>query len=101
MFSFAGIINSTILWDSSVKSRFVRGAGGLRAVREPNFVDIIRIIDTILLQNFIEDPTVIELESSIKYATVDIRKANKIKLPDAIIAATALVYNLTLITRGE
>jgi predicted nucleic acid-binding protein len=29
-----------------------------------------------------------------------VRKANKIKLPDAIITAPALVYNFTLITRN-
>jgi predicted nucleic acid-binding protein len=42
----------------------------------------------------------IELEQSIKEKTAEIRKMYKIKLPDAIIAATALVYNLTLITRN-
>jgi len=56
--------------------------------------------DIQLIKDFINDATVIELENTIKYATVDIRKAHKIKLPDAIIAATALVYNLSLITRN-
>ena len=56
--------------------------------------------DIQLIQNFVKDSKVIELESSIKYVTVDIRKAKKIKLPDAIIAATALVYNLTIVTRN-
>jgi predicted nucleic acid-binding protein len=32
--------------------------------------------------------------------TVEIRKIYKIKLPDAIIAAIALVYNLILVTRN-
>lgn len=52
-----------------------------------------------LLLNFINDITVIELEQPIKLKTVEIRKNSRIKLPDAIIAATAVVYNLTLITR--
>ena len=56
--------------------------------------------DINLIRSFINDSTVIELERSIKYNTVDIRKIHNIKLPDAIIAATALVYNLTLITRN-
>ena len=56
--------------------------------------------DIQILKNFISDATVIELERSIKYKTVDIRKAHRIKLPDAIIAATAFVYDLTLITRN-
>ena len=33
--------------------------------------------------------------------TITLRKKHKIKLPDAIIAATALVHNLTLLTRNE
>lgn len=35
----------------------------------------------------------------INYKTADIRKKHKIKLPDAIIAATALVYELSLVSR--
>jgi predicted nucleic acid-binding protein len=56
--------------------------------------------DLVVLNNFINDALVIELEKSIKLKTADIRKSQKIKLPDAIIAATALVYELTLITRN-
>ena len=56
--------------------------------------------DIKLIQDFIKDSTVIELERSITLVTVDIRKSHKIKLPDAIIAATALIYELTLITRN-
>ena len=56
--------------------------------------------DLKVLNNFIQDATVIELEQEIKSKTAEIRKANKIKLPDAIIAATAIVYNLTIITRN-
>jgi predicted nucleic acid-binding protein len=53
-----------------------------------------------VLQSFIGDALVIELEQPIKLKTADIRKAHKIMLPDAIIAATALVYDLTLISRN-
>lgn len=56
--------------------------------------------DLLLLNSFICDATVIELEQAIKIKTAELRKAHKIKLPDAIIAATALVHNLTLITRN-
>lgn len=52
------------------------------------------------IQGFIGDALVIELERPIKLKTADIRRQHKIKLPDAIIAATALVYELTLITRN-
>ena len=56
--------------------------------------------DTEVLHNFINDCLVLELERPIKLRTADIRKQLKIKLPDAIIAATALVYGLTLISRN-
>lgn len=56
--------------------------------------------DLEVLHNFIDDSLVIELEQPIKYKTADVRKIHKIKLPDAIIAATSLVYELTLISRN-
>lgn len=40
------------------------------------------------------------IHQAIVTQTVNIRKMQKIKTPDAIIAATALVYKLTLITRN-
>ena len=56
--------------------------------------------DLEVLHNFIGDALVVELEQPIKYKTADIRKKHKIKLPDAIIVATALVYELTLVTHN-
>lgn len=56
--------------------------------------------DVEILHDFINDTLVFELEKEIKLKTAEIRKANKIKLPDAIIAATALTYDLTLLTRN-
>jgi len=56
--------------------------------------------DLQLLTDFIGDVTIFELENAIKLKTAEIRKTNRIKLPDAIIAATALVHDLTLVTRN-
>ncbi len=56
--------------------------------------------DIEVLHNFIKDALIIELERPIKLKTADIRKQHRLKLPDAIIAATALVYDLALITRN-
>ena len=56
--------------------------------------------DMEILQNFIDDVRVIEMEKTIKYKAVDIRKKYRIKLPDAIIAATAITYELILISRN-
>ncbi|MCB9202822.1 MAG: type II toxin-antitoxin system VapC family toxin [Flavobacteriales bacterium] len=56
--------------------------------------------DLDVLHQFIEEATIFELEKNIKRKTAEIRKTHRIKLPDAIIAATALIYDLTLITRN-
>ncbi len=56
--------------------------------------------DLNVLLDFIDDILIIELEQAIKHKSAEIRKAHRIKLPDAIIAATAMVYDLTLITRN-
>jgi predicted nucleic acid-binding protein len=51
-------------------------------------------------RKFIANSKTIELCENIKLKTIDIRKKNKAKLPDAIIAATALTYDFELITRN-
>jgi predicted nucleic acid-binding protein len=53
-----------------------------------------------MMEYFISASIIYELNEAVVNATIAIRKAHKIKLPDAIIGATALVYNLTLITRN-
>lgn len=52
------------------------------------------------LSDFINDATVLDLTSNVVEASIEIRKKHKTKLPDAIIAATALVYDLVLISRN-
>jgi len=44
--------------------------------------------------------TIINLDQSISIKSVEIRKSRKIKLPDAIIHATALVSERLLVTRN-
>jgi len=56
--------------------------------------------DQELLGKFIENCIVVELDRGIKLQTAAIRKTHKIKLPDAIIAATALEGRYTLLTRN-
>jgi predicted nucleic acid-binding protein len=57
--------------------------------------------DIVILKNFVADSVVIELENSIKVKTIEIRKSFNLKLPDAIIAATAIYMNLTLISNDR
>lgn len=68
----------------------------------------ISIIDKIELLGFSNVPTevisftenafIIALDDNIATETINLRKKYKIKLPDAVIAATAIVSNLTLVT---
>ncbi len=53
-----------------------------------------------LLTNFMNDTTVLDLTDNVVEVCIEIRKKYKTKLPDAIIAATALVYNLVVISRN-
>ena len=57
-------------------------------------------VDLQKMEELINDATVLPLDKAIAEQTINIRRKYKIKLPDAIIAATALVHGLTLVTRN-
>lgn len=61
-------------------------------INSNELVQLRKFVDFALIHNNIDEDIVNH--------TIDIRKANKIKTPDAIIAATALSHGLTLITRN-
>lgn len=50
---------------------------------------------------FVRVAQVLALDEQIIDKTIEIRRKTKIKLPDAIIAATALVHNLTLSSTND
>jgi predicted nucleic acid-binding protein len=52
------------------------------------------------IKEFINTTTVYVVDEMIALKTIDIRLKHKMKLPDAIIAATAIYYDLILITRN-
>ncbi|WP_297520560.1 type II toxin-antitoxin system VapC family toxin [Thermococcus sp.] len=51
-------------------------------------------------KEFISFARVIPLTDEIADLSIELRRKKKIKLPDAVIAATALRYGLTLVTRN-
>lgn len=51
-------------------------------------------------RDFVNLANAIELDKNVADKTIELRRSHKIKLPDAIIAATALLSNMTLITRN-
>ena len=53
------------------------------------------------LAAFLSNATVIYIDKLIEQQAIDIRQNKKMKLGDSIIASTALVNNLTIVTRNE
>jgi predicted nucleic acid-binding protein len=56
--------------------------------------------DKATLDIFTEQANVLNISDDIIERTIELRKNYKTKLPDAIIAATAMSYSLTLVTRN-
>jgi tRNA(fMet)-specific endonuclease VapC len=57
--------------------------------------------DTAVYQTFISNSTVVGISSAIVSETIQIRKEFKIKLPNALIAATALINGWTLVADND
>jgi len=53
-----------------------------------------------ILINFISDSIIVELDKPVRLKAAEIRSKYKTKLADAAIAASAIVYNHSLITRN-
>ena len=51
--------------------------------------------------HFLSKCRIIGIEQKLIDKTVELRKKHKVKIPDAIIAATAIGHNLTLVTDNE
>lgn len=62
------------------------------------FLDTEKLSDT---QSFISDGILINLTDDIVEKTITLKQAYKIKMPDAIIAATAIVLDYTLLSHND
>ena len=56
--------------------------------------------NSLLLTSFMNDASIFDLTSEVADLTISIRRTHKTKLPDAIIAATALAHGMKLLTRN-
>jgi predicted nucleic acid-binding protein len=54
-----------------------------------------------LLKSFLSECYIVDIEPAIKDITIEVRSKFKVKLPDAVIAATALYYDLPLFTMDK
>lgn len=57
--------------------------------------------DLLIYQQFVAISNIIGISDGIISETINIRKTSKIKLPDALIAATAIANDLTLIADND
>ena len=53
------------------------------------------------IRSILEASSELSMSEEILLKTVEIRKKAKIKLPDAVIAATAIIHNLTLLSDND
>lgn len=56
--------------------------------------------EQLIMETFVNNSLVLHIDDRVVNQTISIKKSKKIKLPDAVIAATALVHDCTLITRN-
>ncbi|MDB5014720.1 MAG: twitching motility protein PilT [Daejeonella sp.] len=50
------------------------------------------------IEEFLTEATIVDINSEIKRIVINLRRSYKIKLPDAIVAASSLFLNLPLLT---
>jgi len=111
-------MGSSYLLDSNVIIYLIKGTLNPKnspviheAAKQPAYVSVISKIEILgwnpptqeeadEYQKFVDDAIVLDLSNAIVEKTIEIRKSVRIKLPDAIIAATALVHGYTLLTRN-
>ena len=56
--------------------------------------------DLAMSQQFVDSSNILPLEDKIVNICIDIRRKHRMKVPDALIAATSIGYNLELLTRN-
>jgi len=103
------LIDTNVLIDAQMNRLPDKGLVFLAKVINENFIiSFITLIEYLGYKNinkqseeFISLANVIEIDKPIIQSCIDLSKNNNIKLPDAIIAATALVRNLILVTNNE
>ncbi len=102
------LIDTNVLIDAQMKNLPEKGIQFLAEVINKDFIiSFITLIEflgykeaTKATEDFIALAEVIEINKVIIQACINLRKTKIIKLPDAIIATAAIVYNFTLVTRN-
>ncbi|TYR37447.1 type II toxin-antitoxin system VapC family toxin [Sphingobacterium phlebotomi] len=102
------LIDTNVLIDAQMDRLPAESKAFLAKIIDENFtISFVTYIEYLgfkgvskMAEQFIKLADVIEIDKSIIDTCIDLRKKHTIKLPDAIIAATALAKKLTLLTRN-
>ena len=105
---------NNILIDTNIAIALLDGDKEIANLLNGNFIKISFITELELLckpnlsnaeridiYSFINDCTIIEINNLIKQITINLRQNYKIKLPDAIIAASAIAENIPFISKDQ
>jgi predicted nucleic acid-binding protein len=103
------LIDTNVLIDAQMNRLPRKGLNFLaKVINEDFIISFITLIEYLGYKNvskssqdFISLADVIEIDKQIIQSCISLRKNHKIKLPDAIIAATALSRNLILVANNE
>lgn len=99
--------------DTNVLIYFLEGNKNLKSFQDNNFaLSVISEIELLgwykiaeeeknLIKLFLESCFIIELLPAIKEIAIGIRQTHKMKLPDAVVAATAIYLDIPLITADK
>lgn len=104
------IIDSNVIIDYMNRSLPKSGMTFMRSVvnKTPN-ISVISKIEVLsytnidsknILKEFVDSSVIFDLTSEIVTKTIEVRQKKNIKVADAIIAATALIFDFTLLTRN-
>lgn len=76
---------------------------GISFVTEVELLGFYKLTDQeeIKLKSLLNDCFVVDWNSKIKETTIALRRKYRLKLPDAIIASTALIYDIPLVTADK
>lgn len=110
-------MNGKFLLDTNVVIDFLNGRSGLeglsdRLAEAERCTSVITRMELLsfgrltaeaekLVTDFLANLTVISLDDKIEHAAIALRRATRLKLPDAIVAATAWAGGLVLLTSDQ
>jgi len=87
-----------------IATKFLKNFKEEIAISQITYVEVLSFKFTLeqerIVKKFLEEFKILDIDSKVAQKAVEFRKLKKIKLPDNLIASTAKVYDLILVTRN-